>query len=39
LKIAFNVGIRRTEDNVWRCVEGTLAQNWRLDQAATLQLK
>jgi hypothetical protein len=39
MKVAFNVGIHRTEDGVWRCVEGTLAQNWRLDQAATLQLK
>jgi len=39
MKIAFNVGMRRTEDNVWRCIEGTLAQNWRLDQAGTLQLK
>ncbi|MBM3861964.1 MAG: hypothetical protein FJ395_20260 [Verrucomicrobia bacterium] len=39
LKVPFNIGVRRTEDNVWRCIEGTLAQNWRLDQAATLQLK
>ncbi|MFA6546188.1 MAG: sugar-binding protein, partial [Limisphaerales bacterium] len=39
LKIAFNVGLFRAGDGVWRCVEGTLAQNWRLDQAATLQLK
>jgi hypothetical protein len=39
LKIAFNIGLFRADDGVWRCVEGTLAQNWRLDQAATLQLK
>lgn len=39
LKIAFNVGTYRADDGVWRCVEGTLAQNWRLDQAAVLQLK
>lgn len=39
LKVPFNIGIRRTEDGVWRCVEGTLDQNWRLDQAATLQFK
>lgn len=39
LKIPFNIGVRRTEDGIWRCLEGTLAQNWRLDQAAILQLK
>jgi hypothetical protein len=38
-KIAFNLGVRRIEDTVWRCYEGTLRQNWRLDQAATMQLK
>jgi hypothetical protein len=38
-KIAFNLGVRRTEDNVWRCYEGTLAQNWRLDEVGTMQLK
>jgi len=38
-KIAFNLGVRRTEDSVWRCYEGTLAQNWRLDQAGTMQVK
>ena len=37
-KIAFNLGVFRAEDKVWRCLEGTLAENWRLDQAATLQL-
>jgi hypothetical protein len=39
LKVAFNLGIFRAEDEVWRCLEGTLAESWRLDQAATLQLK
>lgn len=34
-----NFGVRRAEDGIWRCSEGTLAQNWRLDQAGTLQLK
>ena len=38
-KIAFNLGVRHTEAGVWRCYEGTLAQNWRLDQAGTMQLK
>ena len=38
-KIAFNLAIYRAEDGVQRCLEGTLAENWRLDQAATLQLK
>jgi len=38
-KIAFNLGVRRTEDGVWRSYEGTLTQNWRLDQAGTMQLK
>lgn len=38
-KIACNIGVYRAEDQVWRCWEGTLAENWRLDQAGTLQLK
>lgn len=38
-KVAFNVGIYRAEDEVRRCLEGTLGENWRLDQAATLQFK
>jgi hypothetical protein len=38
-KIPFNIGIFRSEDEVWRCWEGTLSQNWRLDQAGTLLLK
>lgn len=39
LKIAFNLGTFRAEDEVWRCWEGTLAENWRVDQAGTMQLK
>jgi len=39
LKLAFNLGVFRSEDGVSRCLEGTLAENWRLEQAATLQLK
>ncbi|MDP3849048.1 MAG: right-handed parallel beta-helix repeat-containing protein [Luteolibacter sp.] len=39
LKIAFNLGVYRAEDGVSRCLEGTLAENWRLDQAAVLELK
>jgi len=35
-KIAFNIGVFRAEDGVWRCWEGTLAENWRLDQAGVL---
>ena len=38
-KIAFNLGVRHTEAGVWRCYEGTLRQNWRLNEAGTLQLK
>jgi len=38
-KVAFNLGLYRAEDGVWRCLEGTCAENWRLDQAATLQFK
>ena len=39
LKVAFNLGIFRAEDGIQRCLEGTLAENWRLDQAATLVFK
>lgn len=39
LKIPFNLAIYRSEDGVSRSLEGTLAESWRLDQAATLQLK
>lgn len=38
-KIAFNLAAHRAEDGAHRCLEGTLAEAWRLDQAATLQLK
>ena len=39
MKMAFNIGVYRAEDSVWRCLEGTLTENWRLTQAATLQFK
>jgi hypothetical protein len=39
LKARFNFGVFRSEDEVWRCWEGTLAENWRLDQAGQLQFK
>ena len=38
-KLGFNLGVFRSEDSVWRCYEGTLAQNWCLDQAGTIQVK
>jgi hypothetical protein len=38
-KIPFNLGLYRAEDGVWRCLEGTLGENWRLGQAVVLQLK
>jgi hypothetical protein len=38
-KVAFNFGLYRAEDGVWRCLEGTLAENWRLEQAVQLQFK
>jgi hypothetical protein len=38
-KLAFNIGVFRSEDGVWRCWEGTLAENWRLDQAGVLRLE
>ena len=38
-KIAFNLGVYRAEDRVWRSLEGALGENWRLDQAAVLLLK
>ncbi|MDB6016315.1 MAG: hypothetical protein JWR19_804 [Pedosphaera sp.] len=39
LKVPFNIGIYRAEDGVRCCLEGTLAEDWRLDQAAMLQFK
>lgn len=38
-KIPFNLGLYRAEDGIWRCLEGTGAENWRLDQAAQIQFK
>ena len=38
-KVAFNVGVYRAEDGVWRCLEGTTAENWRLGQAAQIVFK
>jgi len=38
-KVAFNLGLFRAEDGVWRCLEGTQAENWRLDQAVQIQFK
>lgn len=39
LKVAFNLGLYRAEDGVWRCLEGTLSENWKIGQAAALQFK
>ena len=39
IKVSFNLGVFRSEDGVSRCWEGTLAENWRLDQAGMLQFK
>ncbi len=39
LKIACNIAAYRSEAGSWRCLEGTLAENWRVDQAGWLQLK
>lgn len=39
LKIAFNMGAFCSEFGEWHCWEGTLAENWRLEQAGTLLLK
>ncbi|MEN6493358.1 MAG: right-handed parallel beta-helix repeat-containing protein [Thermoguttaceae bacterium] len=38
-KIAFNMGAYISEFGEWHCWEGTLAENWRLDQAGTLRFK
>ena len=38
LKIPFNLAVYRSDDEVWRCWEGTLAETWRLDQAGVLLL-
>ena len=39
LKVAFNLSAFCSEFGEWHCWEGTLAENWRLDQAGTLQLE
>lgn len=39
LKVAFNLGCYRAEDGVWRSYEGTLGENWKLEQAGTFSLK
>ncbi len=39
LKFAANLAAYRSEAGNWRCLEGTLHENWRLDQAGWLQLK
>jgi hypothetical protein len=39
MKVPFNLGVFRSEDEVWRCWEGTLAENWRLNQAGQLLFK
>lgn len=39
LKVPFNIFVVRTQDGSRRCLEGTLAETWRLDEAAVLQLK
>lgn len=36
--IAFNMGAFCSEFDQWHCWEGTLAENWRLEQAGTMQL-
>lgn len=38
-KVAFNMGAFCSEFGEWHCWEGTLAENWRLDQAGTIKLK
>ena len=39
LKVGFNMAAFYSEFREWHCWEGTLSENWRLDQAGTLQLK
>lgn len=39
MKIAFNMGAFYSEFGEWHCWEGTLAENWKLEGAGTLQLK
>lgn len=39
LIVAFNLAVYRAEDDTTLCLEGTRAENWRLDEAATVQFK
>ena len=39
MKAPFNLSVYRSEDEVWRCWEGALAETWRLDEAGMLQFK
>jgi hypothetical protein len=39
VKFGFNVAVFRAEDQELRMLEGTLGESWKVDQAATLQLK
>ena len=39
LKVPFNLTVYRSEDEVWRCWEGTKAESWKLDQGGMLQFK
>lgn len=38
-KVPFNMGVYGSEFDQWHCWEGTLAENWRLDQAGMLLIK
>jgi len=38
-KVGFNIGVYRAQDDRRLCLEGALAENWRVDQAATLQFR
>jgi hypothetical protein len=38
-KVAFNVAVFRTEDQVLRVLEGTLGESWKVEQAATLRFQ
>jgi hypothetical protein len=39
LKVPFNMGVYSSQYDQRNCWEGTQAENWRLDQAGTLQLQ